>query len=152
MFGDPMQRTPYPAACDIDHVLKWKKQCLPMELMRRHLSRVSLRSHTLHPLGTFWIPNVTLHASFTLFARHVSHNGVDRMPIPLGAFISDKMYGGRLQSDHSIDDMNCLKFIDVSRGGEDRAGKSWKACTRSPTIACACTDSSLRTWPRCMRS
>ncbi|KAI0266502.1 P-loop containing nucleoside triphosphate hydrolase protein [Gloeopeniophorella convolvens] len=49
-----------------------------------------------------------------------------RMPVPLGNFISQNVYNGKLQSDHSITDRSCISFIDVHKGWEVKQGKSWK--------------------------
>ena len=49
----------------------------------------------------------------------------DRLPIPLGGFISEKVYGGRLQSKHEITDYSCIAFIDEWKGGERKLGSSY---------------------------
>ena len=46
------------------------------------------------------------------------------MPIPIAKFISEKVYEGRLLSEHKIDLPDCLAFIDVPRTGERPAGTS----------------------------
>ena len=48
------------------------------------------------------------------------------MPVPLGNFLSTKMYGGRLQSKHDILAMSACKLVDVPEGKEELGGKSWK--------------------------
>ena len=53
----------------------------------------------------------------------------DRMPVPLGDFISRTVYDSKLQSKHEINDMKtskCVLFVDVRKGYEERAGESWK--------------------------
>ncbi|TRM58031.1 P-loop containing nucleoside triphosphate hydrolase protein [Schizophyllum amplum] len=50
-----------------------------------------------------------------------------RMPVPLGDFISDTVYGGRLMSAHQITDPSCIVFVDARRGhggGEELQGCS----------------------------
>jgi regulator of nonsense transcripts 1 len=49
----------------------------------------------------------------------------DRLPIPLGDFISEKVYNGKLRSEHKIADYSCIAFIDVLKGGETKQGSSW---------------------------
>ena len=48
------------------------------------------------------------------------------MPMPIGNFISDKVYRGRLRSQHENHDSSCVTFIDVSQGMEEKQGTSWK--------------------------
>ena len=50
----------------------------------------------------------------------------DRMPVPLGDFISKHVYDSRLRSSHDIKAHTCIKFVDVRKGAEDSAGSSWK--------------------------
>ena len=49
----------------------------------------------------------------------------DRLPIHLGSFISGKVYDGKLQSEHEIEDYSCIAFIDVWKGEEMRRGNSY---------------------------
>jgi hypothetical protein len=49
----------------------------------------------------------------------------DRLPIPLGKFISDKVYNGKLRS-HNIVDYSCIKFVDVRKGNERKKGSSYE--------------------------
>ena len=53
---------------------------------------------------------------------------VDRMPVPLGDFISEAVYDSKLKSSHAIQDNSCVLFIDVRKGQEERFGSSWKVC------------------------
>jgi hypothetical protein len=48
------------------------------------------------------------------------------MPTPIGNFISQRVYGSRLKSVHPVQHHSCLRFVDVSRGREEKAGQSWK--------------------------
>ncbi|KAG6831111.1 hypothetical protein H0H87_006136 [Tephrocybe sp. NHM501043] len=50
---------------------------------------------------------------------------VDRMPAPLGNFISKYVYDGRLKSEHSIQIATCVTFVDVPSGAEIKSGFSW---------------------------
>jgi regulator of nonsense transcripts 1 len=50
----------------------------------------------------------------------------DRMPEAIGAFISRHVYDGRLFSEHAIKTMDCVAFVDVSKGEERQSGLSWK--------------------------
>jgi hypothetical protein len=57
---------------------------------------------------------------------------IDRMPQPIGKFISDKVYRSRLWSSHKITDPSCVTFVDVSppHGEEIKSGFSWKVDIR----------------------
>ena len=57
---------------------------------------------------------------------------IDRMPQPIGKFISDKVYRSRLYSSHKISDPSCVAFIDVCppHGEEIKSGFSWKVDIR----------------------
>ncbi|THH13352.1 hypothetical protein EW146_g6849 [Bondarzewia mesenterica] len=48
-----------------------------------------------------------------------------RMPVPLGGFISTKVYDNKLRSKHSIQDLNCVRFVNVSKGWENKSGTSY---------------------------
>ena len=50
----------------------------------------------------------------------------DRMTVELGSFISQAVYSSKLKSEHEISGFNCIKFVDVWNGNEEKAGKSWK--------------------------
>ena len=55
------------------------------------------------------------------------HNiAADRLPAPLGKFISEEVYLGKLRSCHKIVDHSCTTFIDVSKGEETKQGNSYK--------------------------
>ncbi|KAI0827617.1 P-loop containing nucleoside triphosphate hydrolase protein [Trametes gibbosa] len=56
-----------------------------------------------------------------------------RMPIPLGNFISECVYDGKLKSMHKITDRSAVKFVDVRKGREEKVGSSWKARVRKFT-------------------
>lgn len=47
------------------------------------------------------------------------------MPTPLGAFISDEVYNGKLRSEHKISNLDCVAFVDVGKGQEMQIGTSW---------------------------
>ncbi|KAH9925853.1 P-loop containing nucleoside triphosphate hydrolase protein [Epithele typhae] len=49
-----------------------------------------------------------------------------RMPIQLGRFISKHVYDAKLKSVHGILTRNCVRFVDVRIGREERVGSSWK--------------------------
>ncbi|PCH35506.1 nucleoside triphosphate hydrolase protein [Wolfiporia cocos MD-104 SS10] len=48
-----------------------------------------------------------------------------RMPVPLGNFISKEVYNSKLQSQHKINSLSCVAFVDVSKGEETQMGQSW---------------------------
>jgi hypothetical protein len=50
----------------------------------------------------------------------------DRLPVPLGGFISHNIYEGQLHSSHNIVDHSCVAFIDMEKGKEKWQGKSFK--------------------------
>lgn len=83
----------------------------------KHLKRTA---HFLDTQCKSDTPFFDLHFSY----RH----GVsaDRLPVPLGKFISDKVYQGKLRSCHKIVDHSCISFIDVAKGKETKQGNSFK--------------------------
>jgi hypothetical protein len=68
------------------------------------------------------IPNV-----INLFLS-LAHTDIasDRLPIPLGEFISEKVYNGKLRSCHKIVDYSCIAFVDVWKGEERKRGSSYE--------------------------
>ncbi|KAF9485152.1 P-loop containing nucleoside triphosphate hydrolase protein [Pholiota conissans] len=60
----------------------------------------------------------------------------DRMPIPIGNFISKHVYNGKLKSEHMITDPQCCRFVDVSKGKEVSEGRSWKVRRHERIIFC----------------
>ncbi|CCM01391.1 uncharacterized protein FIBRA_03442 [Fibroporia radiculosa] len=48
-----------------------------------------------------------------------------RMPVPIGKFISAHVYGGRLNTEHSVNSRLSCRFVDVKHGKERRSGNSW---------------------------
>ncbi|THU84367.1 P-loop containing nucleoside triphosphate hydrolase protein [Dendrothele bispora CBS 962.96] len=48
-----------------------------------------------------------------------------RMPLPIGRFISTFVYNGRLRSEHQMNNLSCVSFVDVQLGVEWRTGTSW---------------------------
>ncbi|EPS96652.1 hypothetical protein FOMPIDRAFT_88524 [Fomitopsis schrenkii] len=48
-----------------------------------------------------------------------------RMPKPIGAFISKHVYGGQLNSVHTVTSRRSCILVDVSRGEETKSGNSW---------------------------
>lgn len=56
---------------------------------------------------------------------HLTRISLDRMPIPIGEFISNEVYNGKLRSMHKTVDLSCLMFVDVKKGVEEQVGKSW---------------------------
>ncbi|KAJ3865591.1 P-loop containing nucleoside triphosphate hydrolase protein [Lentinula novae-zelandiae] len=58
-----------------------------------------------------------------------------RLPVPLGEFISMKVYENQLKSFHSITQYSCVRFVDTPRGVEERSGVSWiVSCSTNPFI------------------
>ena len=52
---------------------------------------------------------------------------LDRLPVPLGEFISKNVYDGKLHSHHEIVDHSCIAFVDVHKGKETKRGMSYMA-------------------------
>jgi regulator of nonsense transcripts 1 len=52
---------------------------------------------------------------------------LDRLPVPLGMFISKNVYDGNLHSNHKIVDHSCIAFVDVQKGTETKQGNSYRA-------------------------
>ncbi|KAG5643663.1 hypothetical protein DXG03_000543, partial [Asterophora parasitica] len=80
----------------------------------------------LPPFGKNRVPE--LRTIFDLSHLEESGGFLDtqyRMPVPLGHFISRNVYGGRLNSEHTINDPTCVSFVDASNGTEKRSGFSW---------------------------
>jgi len=46
--------------------------------------------------------------------------------MPLGAFISENVYDGKLRSEHRIHNMDCVAFVDAAKGQEEKCGTSWR--------------------------
>jgi hypothetical protein len=47
------------------------------------------------------------------------------MPIPIGTFISNNVYEGRLQSQHSLSSWKTCRFVDIPNSKEAKRGNSW---------------------------
>jgi len=50
---------------------------------------------------------------------------LDRMPVPIGQFISEHVYDNQLRSVHTITSPTCCSFIDCKQGEEKKVGNSW---------------------------
>lgn len=50
---------------------------------------------------------------------------LDRMPVPIGAFISKHVYGGRLMTRHALESHRTCTLVDISHGQETKSGNSW---------------------------
>ncbi|KAH8099964.1 P-loop containing nucleoside triphosphate hydrolase protein [Cristinia sonorae] len=49
----------------------------------------------------------------------------NRMPAPVGHFISRRVYGGRLGTQHTISERSCCRFVDVHKGKEVKSNGSY---------------------------
>jgi hypothetical protein len=49
----------------------------------------------------------------------------DRMPVPIGEFLSREVYDGRLQSRHRINSTGCIRLVDCEQGQELDKNFSW---------------------------
>lgn len=93
--------------------------------------------------SVFDIKHLRKHAHFLniqcewcIFQKTVSTDKLesDRMPVPLGDFISEKVYDKKLLSEHRIHGTECLAFVDVTKGQEEKCGNSWTVS--SPPTLC----------------
>lgn len=70
---------------------------------------------------------------FVPFSSAVS---TDRMPQPIGNFISKRVYNGRLKTAHNIESKRSCRLVDVHHGSEVFEGNSWVVLhTHSPTYS-----------------
>lgn len=60
--------------------------------------------------------------------RRLTQISQDRMPVPLGNFISGQIYESTLNSDHWQEELSCVSLVDVSDGREERCGHSYMVC------------------------
>lgn len=67
--------------------------------------------------------------SFVYICRTEPFWPKDRMPIPLGEFISHNVYNKKLRSVHKTCDPSCVVFIDAWKGKEEQVGTSWVVCS-----------------------
>jgi AAA domain len=56
---------------------------------------------------------------------------LDRMPVPIGGFISGHVYDSKLLTRHEIKTWRCCRFVDCKTGEEKKVGYSWSVCIRS---------------------
>ncbi|KAG1750831.1 P-loop containing nucleoside triphosphate hydrolase protein [Suillus lakei] len=83
------------------------------EIPWRHSARMTLGSYE----AVFEFPHLRKQAHFL--------NTQYRMPLVIGSFISRHVYDQKLKTVHDIDSKAACRFLDVKRGQEQRAGKSW---------------------------
>jgi regulator of nonsense transcripts 1 len=65
---------------------------------------------------------------YSPFVRRYSIDPVDtpdRMPVPIGSFISKHVYGGNLKTNHPLISPKTCRFIDVRNSEEEKRGHSW---------------------------
>ncbi|KAJ7648216.1 P-loop containing nucleoside triphosphate hydrolase protein [Mycena polygramma] len=89
----------------------------------------------LPPYGQDQAP--TLKSIFEFKHLQHLHEFLDtqyRIPVPIGDFISRCVYDGKLCSQHAIDSMDCVAFIDVVKGAETASALSWKNPAEIQTI------------------
>lgn len=49
---------------------------------------------------------------------------LDRLPVPLGDFISDQVYKSELRSEHWNESMSCIRFVNIL-SEEEQSGNSF---------------------------
>jgi hypothetical protein len=119
------------------------KQCKPsLCTLQRHLivaSHVSVPPHgqgDLHDLKSiFEVSHLRKYALFLdiqcefillhRYDRIAHHLHLDRMPVPLGRFISKHVYNDKLHTKHPITSNDCLRFIDCKKGQETKKEHSY---------------------------
>ena len=69
---------------------------------------------------------------------------LDRMPVPVGHFISGHVYNGQLKTEHSIVSPKCVHFIDCKRGREAKKGHSYVESSSLCWIVSLATNISIR--------
>jgi hypothetical protein len=104
-----------------------------MALTRQSSKRFSTLN-TSKSEHTSLIPNVIIFLNLSPF--QTDGTATDRLPIPLGEFISERVYGGKLRSCHKIVDYSCIKFIDVRKGNERKQGSSYEVRVRAGSGWC----------------
>jgi hypothetical protein len=62
---------------------------------------------------------------------HTDDIASDRLPVPLGEFISETVYNGKLRSCHEVVDHSCIAFIDVWKGEERKRAISYEVSVRA---------------------
>ncbi|KAG9314970.1 P-loop containing nucleoside triphosphate hydrolase protein [Chiua virens] len=81
----------------------------------------------LPPYGQEDIPELRSVFEFPhLQARAVFLNTQYRMPHVIGRFISQKVYGGKLKTQHESKALEACRFVDVNKGREVKTGSSWR--------------------------
>ncbi|KAF9510873.1 hypothetical protein BS47DRAFT_1249813, partial [Hydnum rufescens UP504] len=61
-----------------------------------------------------------------------------RMPLPVGHFISKHVYDDKLKSVHKINASNCVQFVDVDDGVEEKVSGGSSKNTREVQVAILC--------------
>jgi len=63
----------------------------------------------------------------SLVHRHINPTTslLDRLPIPIGTFISQNVYEHQLKSVHAITTKSSCRFVDVHNGKEEQINHSW---------------------------
>ncbi|KIJ41669.1 hypothetical protein M422DRAFT_255284 [Sphaerobolus stellatus SS14] len=101
-FGDPNQLPPYGAE---------KVEAMSSIFDIKHIQE-----------QVFFL-NIQCRSSLAAFEPSLTYLITDRMPTPIGQFISTYVYGGRLLSQHKVHSKKCLAFIHAD-GIEESSGKS----------------------------
>ncbi|SRR5260221_9284804 len=95
---------------------------------QRRLFKRSSKSSISAQRHTCLIPNVSPYRGLLrLIPLRPDISSLDRLPVPLGGFISEAVYESKLRSSHNIVDHSCVVFIDVGKGEEAKKGQSYQA-------------------------
>ena len=80
--------------------------------------------------AVFLAKQCTCPLPFCLLQPRSRRARLDRMPVPIGDFISRKVYNSRLKSQHEIKERQCCRFVDVHHGKEQVSEGSFQVRTR----------------------
>lgn len=72
-------------------------------------------------------------------------NFKDRMPVPLGNFISEHVYEGDLRTSHPLTSRKVCQFVDVPNSKEQNSGKSWVVSSHLLSAVRLPSDGDVRT-------
>ena len=64
------------------------------------------------------------------------------MPTYIGSFLSRHVYDDHLVTEHTVEDKECCRFIDVEHGREEKSGNTCRVCC--PFTTCASYRSSYK--------
>lgn len=108
------------------HRINYNIKSLPTAKNLQEISERFLASSISEVQESFSTFNVSIIPKKKQLENSLTFPIVDRMPVPIGNFISRHVYNEKLQSKHAVTSMSCLSFINVPESREVKAGFSWK--------------------------